>query len=275
MTEVIIAVSAVAVIGIVCAVILIVASKYMHVEVDEKEIKIREVLPGANCGACGYTGCDGYAKALARGETDKTNLCVPGADKVSKDIAEITGLQAGDVVERVAIVRCMGDCTKASKKSQYEGIQSCAAAKMLYGGEGACTYGCLGKGDCLSVCPSNAICIENGIAHVNTRLCAGCGMCVKECPQGIISLMADVDKVLVTCSNKDKGAVARQKCTNACIACKKCEKNCPTGAIKVENNVAVVDYSKCIKCDLCAKNCPVGCILVSDFSGIHRYTEQE
>jgi len=98
MTEVIIAVSAVAVIGIVCAVILIVASKYMHVEVDEKEVKIREVLPGANCGACGYTGCDGYAKALASGETDKTNLCVPGADKVSMDIAAITGLEAGDVI---------------------------------------------------------------------------------------------------------------------------------------------------------------------------------
>ena len=275
MTDVIIAVSAVAVIGIVCAVVLVVASKYMHVEVDEKEVKIREVLPGANCGACGYTGCDGYAKALASGQTDKTNLCIPGADKVSKEIAELTGLEAGDVIEQVAVVRCMGDCNKAKKKSKYEGVQSCAAAKMLYGGDGACTYGCLGMGDCQNACTSDAICIENGIAHINTKLCGGCGKCAKACPQGIISLMADVDKVLVTCSNKDKGAVARQQCSNACIACKKCEKNCPTGAIKVENNVAVIDYSKCQKCDLRAKNCPVGCIMISDFSGIHRYNKED
>ncbi len=267
----VIAVAVVGLIGIVCAVVLVVASKYMHVQIDEKEVKIREVLPGANCGACGYAGCDGYAQALAKGETDKTNLCVPGADNVSKQIAEITGLEAGDVVEQVATVRCMGDCGKAKKKSQYKGMESCVAAKMLYGGDGACTYGCLGLGDCAEACPNNAICIENGVAHVNTKLCTGCGLCVKTCPQGIVALMADVDKVVVTCSNKEKGAVVRSKCSHGCIGCKKCEKNCPTGAITVENNVAVIDYSKCIKCDLCAKNCPVGCIMVSDFSGIHRY----
>lgn len=274
MHDVIMAILTVALIGVICAIILVLAAKYMHVEVNEREVKVREILPGANCGACGYAGCDGYAKAIAEGKETRTNLCVPGADKVSAEIAKITGLEAGDVVEQVATVRCMGDCGKAKKKSEYRGIETCSAAKMLYGGSGACTYGCLGYGDCEKACPSGTICIDNGVAHVNTKLCTGCGICTKTCPQGIISLMADVDKVLVTCSNKEKGAVVRNKCSHGCIGCKKCEKNCPTGAVKVENNIASIDYSKCIKCDLCAKNCPVGCIMVSDFSGIHRYTEE-
>lgn len=275
MTEVLTAVAVVAAIGAVCAAVLLVASKLMFVPVNEKEKQIRDVLPGANCGACGYTGCDGYAKALAEGQTDKTNLCVPGADKVSNDIAQITGLEAADVVEMVATVRCMGDCGKVGKKSQYRGADSCAAAKMLFGGSSQCTYGCLGYGDCQKVCPNGAICIENGVAHVNTRICTGCGLCAKACPQGIIALMEDVDKVLVTCSSKDKGAAVRKICSHGCIACKKCEKNCPTQAVKVENNIAVIDYDKCINCGECAKNCPVGCIMVSDFSGIHRFEAKE
>ena len=136
-------------------------------------------------------------------------------------------------------------------------------------GNGKCNFGCIGLGDCVKVCPQNAICLQNGIAHINTRICTGCGMCTRTCPQHLITLMADEYNVLVTCHNKEKGAVVRVKCTNGCIGCKKCEKNCPTGAIKVEDNLATIDYSLCIKCGLCAENCPVGCILVSDFNGIH------
>lgn len=271
MIDVLIVIGIVAAIGVLCALLLVIASKYMHVETNEKEKAIRDVLPGANCGACGFTGCDGYAKALANGEVSKTNLCVPGADAVSAKIAELTGLQAEDVIEQVATVKCLGDCNMTKDKCEYSGIESCVAARMLYGGKGMCTFGCLGYGDCAKVCPNNAICIENGIAHVNTKLCSGCGLCKRTCPQHVITLMADVDKVIVTCSNKEKGAVTRQKCSHGCIGCKKCEKNCPTEAIVVENNLASIDYEKCINCGLCAKNCPVSCIMVSDFSGIHRY----
>lgn len=271
MDGILLVVGIVAVIGVICAIILTVASKYMHVESDAKEKEIRDVLPGANCGACGYTGCDGYAKALASGDTTRTNLCVPGADAVSKKIAALTGLEAEDVVEQIATVKCMGDCNVTKSKAEYAGIQTCIAAKMLYGGKGLCTYGCLGYGDCANACPNGAICIENGIAHINTKLCTGCGLCTRTCPQRIITLMDDVDKVLVTCSNREKGATTRQKCSHGCIGCKKCEKNCPQGAITVVNNLAVIDYGKCINCGECAKNCPVHCIMVSDFSGIHRY----
>ena len=152
----------------------------------------------------------------------------------------------------------------------YQGIESCKAAKLLFGGTGKCSFGCMGLGDCAKVCPQNAICLENGIAHVNTRLCVGCGMCAAVCPNKLISIMPDVEKVLVTCSNTEKGALTRKECSHGCIACKKCEKECPVGAVTVENNLAQIDYDKCTNCGHCAEVCPTKCIMKGDFSGIHR-----
>ena len=273
MEQILTAVIPVLIIGIICAAVLVIASKLMAVKEDERFPAIRECLPGANCGACGFAGCDGYAKALCEKPGTKTNLCVPGADGVAKQLGEILGVECEDVVEQVAVVHCAGDCNKTQDKADYIGIETCAGAKLMFGGKGSCTYGCLGFGDCASVCPQDAICIENGIAHVDTRKCIGCGLCTKKCPNHIISLVPDVERVVVTCSNKDKGAVTRKVCSNGCIGCKKCEKVCPLGAIKVENNVAVIDYEKCTDCPdfgVCAKNCTTGCIILSDLSGVHR-----
>lgn len=270
MNIILMAILAVTGIGIICAVILAVASKVMAVEEDERFPIVRECLPGANCGACGYAGCDGYAKALIEEEGVKTNLCVPGADTVSKKLSEVLGVEFEDVIEQVAVVKCKGDCDVTGDKMDYQGIESCAAAKLFFGGNGKCTFGCMGLGDCAKVCPNGAICVEKGIAHIDTRKCTGCGMCTKVCPNHLISVMADVERVLVTCSNTEKGASTRKKCTHGCIGCKKCERECPTGAIKVVNNLAVIDYEKCIKCEHCAEVCTTGCIMISDFSGIHR-----
>lgn len=269
MNPILIAALVVCAIGAVCAVVLVVASRLFAVEEDETAVKIRECLPGANCGACGYAGCDGYAKALSEDAGVKTNLCIPGADAVSRQISEILGVDFADVVEQVAVVHCLGDCEHTSPKMEYEGIQSCKAAKTLYGGKGKCTFGCLGYGDCLSVCPNDAICIEKGIAHINTRLCVGCGLCVKACPQGIIGIVDDVERVVIKCSNKEKGALVRQECSNGCIGCKKCEKTCAQGAIKVTDNLAAIDYGKCTACGDCASACPVGCLLLIDLVGMH------
>ena len=277
MTEILTAVIPVVIIGIICAAVLVIASKLMAVKEDERFPKIRECLPGANCGACGYAGCDGYAKALCENSDTPTNLCVPGADAVSKQLSEILGVEFEDVIEQVAVVHCAGDCTHTQDKVEYKGIESCAAAKLLYGGKGSCTYGCLGLGDCMNACPKNAIYIKDGIAHVDQHECIGCGICTKTCPNHIISLVADVEKVVVTCSNQDKGAVTRKVCSNGCIGCKKCERVCPSKAIKVVDNVAVIDYSKCPDCEdfgICAKNCTTGCIMISDLSGIHRYEKE-
>lgn len=275
MNPILIAVLVVAGIGAACGVVLVVASKFFAVEEDETFTNIRECLPGANCGACGYAGCDGYAKALAEEQGIKANLCIPGGDTTSKKIAEILGVAFEDVVEQVAVIHCYGDCEHTSNKMDYVGIKSCAAASMMYGGRGKCVFGCLGFGDCVVACPQNAICIENGIAHIDTRKCIGCGLCAKACPRGLIEIMDDVERVLVTCNNTEKGAIVRNKCSNGCIGCKKCEKNCEAGAIKVENNLARIDYEKCTDCGECAKNCPVGCILVSDLGGLHRYAEKK
>lgn len=277
MEPILTAVIPVVIIGIICAAVLVIASKIMAVKEDERFPVIRECLPGANCGACGFAGCDGYAKALCENSDTPTNLCVPGADGVSRKLSEILGVEFADVIEQVAVVHCAGDCNKTHDKVDYHGIESCAAAKLLYGGKGSCIYGCLGLGDCASACPQDAICIENGIAHVDTRKCIGCGICTKTCPNHLISLVADVERVVVTCSNKDKGALTRKVCSNGCIGCKKCEKVCPLGAIKVTDNVAVIDYEKCTDCPdfgICAKNCTTGCIMISDLSGMHHYKEK-
>lgn len=276
--DILTAVIPVVIIGIICGTVLVIASKLMAVKEDERFPKIRECLPGANCGACGFAGCDGYAKALCEQEGLATNLCVPGADAVSKQLSEIMGVEFEDVIEQVAVVHCAGDCDRTQDKYEYSGLQSCAAAKLLYGGKGSCTYGCLGLGDCVSVCPKNAISVKNGVAVVDSKECIGCGLCTKTCPQKIISLVADIEKVVVTCSNKDKGAVTRKACSNGCIGCKKCERVCPLGAIKVVDNCAVIDYDKCTDCPdfgVCAKNCTTGCIMLSDLSGLHRMKEEK
>ena len=252
-------------IGLLCSVILIVANIFFAVKEDETAVAIRDCLPGANCGACGYSGCDGYAKALSDKVADKTNLCVPGGDGTAKQIAAILGVEAEDVVEKVAYVSCNGTCDAVKKMYEYSGIKTCRAAGMAYSGDKFCSYACLGYGDCAAICPENAIAIENGVAHIDPQKCIGCGMCARECPQSIIRLINDTSKVVVKCSNHDKGADTRKICSNGCIGCMKCQKTCQHGAIKVENNLATIDYSLCTGCGECAKACPVHCIDFGNF----------
>ena len=256
MTEILTAVIPVVIIGVICAAVLVVASKIMAVKEDERFPAVRECLPGANCGACGYAGCDGYAKALCEDSSVPTNLCIPGADSVAKQLSETLGVEFQDVVEQVAVVHCSGDCEHTTDKVDYQGIQSCSAAKLLYGGKGSCKYGCLGLGDCQKVCPNDAICIENGIARIKTPECVGCGLCVKTCPNKLISLVADVERVVVACANKDKGAAVMKMCSVGCIGCMKCQRECPSGAITVKEFLAQIDPAKCTQCGHCAEVCP-------------------
>lgn len=250
----------VAAIGLIAALILVFASIVMGIKVNEKEAAVRDCLPGANCGACGFSGCDGYAKAVAEDSSIAPNLCRPGGPDVAAQIAGILGVEAGELTPMVAFVHCNGDCNHNKTKADYQGITTCAASKMIYGGTGACTAGCLGCGDCAKVCPEDAICIENGIAHIDPRKCVACGLCAAECPNNLISLIPKTEQAVMTCSNHEKGAVAMKKCTNSCIGCMKCQKNCAAEAIKVVNNLAVIDYDKCTGCGDCVANCPKGCL---------------
>ena len=269
------AVVAVTGIGLLCAVGLVIASVFMSVEENPLEKEVRECLPGVNCGACGYSGCDGYAKALAENKDVKTNLCTAGGDTVSKKISEVLGTDFMETVDMVATVRCCGDCHNTEKKIDYSGVDTCVAAKMLHGGDGMCTFGCLGRGDCARACPHDAICMDEGITRVDFRKCIGCGICSKACPNELIHMMPDVKRQVISCHNQQKGAVARKLCKNACIACGKCAKECPEGAIVISRNIAKIDYEKCISCGKCAAVCPVGCIKEADRSGKHHFPEKE
>lgn len=270
MTEILTAVIPVVIIGIICAAVLVVASKIMAVKEDERFPAVRECLPGANCGACGYAGCDGYAKALVEDESTPTNLCTPGGATVAKQLSEALGVEFTEVARQVAVIHCYGDCEHTKDQVDYRGMESCSAANLLFGGKGECIYGCLGMGDCRKVCPQDAICIENGIAHIRQSLCIGCGLCAKTCPNGLISMMTDKVQAVVSCSNIDKGALTRKVCSNGCIGCRKCVKVCPGGAIDVVNNVAVIDGDKCTGCGECAANCTTNCIMMYDENGLHR-----
>ncbi len=262
--NIIAAVGVTAGVGFICGVLLSAASRFMAVREDGRVASLRECLPGANCGACGYTGCDGYAKALAA-EGAKTNLCVPGATFVAEKVAAILGVEAEAACELTAFVHCGGNTDAAADKAVYDGLKSCRAAALLYGGQKACAYACLGFGDCAAVCPTRAIAVENGVAHVAPALCIGCGLCEKTCPKHIISRVPRESRVSVACSNRENGAATRKACAKGCIACRKCEKTCPTGAITVENNLSHIEYEKCVRCGKCAVVCPVHCI--ADFGG--------
>ena len=254
----------VAAIGIIAGVLLVVASHFFGVEEDEKVTKVRECLPGANCGACGYAGCDSYAEAVAKGEAE-ANLCVPGGASVVNELSQILGVEVSTTEEKVAFVFCNGDCNAVNSDVIYDGIDSCKASKLIYGGPSACKYGCIGCGDCAAACPVDAICIHDNLAHINPDICIACGKCVKTCPNGVIDIIPKKSKVVVMCNNTEKGAVARKQCKNVCFGCKKCERGCPSQAIKVENNLARIDYDKCSGCRECFNTCVTNCIKAVDF----------
>ncbi len=261
MNPIVTAVLILAVTGAIAGLALAVASKVFAVPVDEKAEKIRECLPGANCGACGFSGCDGYAAALSKGETTNTALCNPGGNDASKAIAEITGLSAGSVKPMAAVVLCQGHKDNASEKLVYQGVQSCKMATQLFGGPKDCIYGCVGMGDCVAACPYDAIKLCNGVARINPIQCRACKMCVNTCPKGIIKLMPLHEaNAAVLCNNHDKGVLTMKECKAGCIGCKKCEKVCEAGAVTVTDNCAVVDFEKCTGCGKCHEACPKGAI---------------
>ena len=259
MNSTMLAIILVAGIGLLIGLILSIASIVMAVPKDEKAEKILEALPGANCGACGYSGCSGYADALAKGEAE-LGLCAPGGIDCAKKISAILGVDAGDMEKKVAVVHCMGSLDNTSYKAEYNGIKSCAAAMNIGGGLTACSFGCMGLGDCEAACPYDAIHVCNGVAVVDDNKCKACAMCVKACPRGIISIVPLKNSAVMRCSNKDKGALTRKLCTTGCIGCKKCEKSCPVGAVKVTDFCAKVDPALCTGCGACVDNCPQKCI---------------
>ena len=250
----------VAVIGLICAGLLVFASKVFHVEVDERAEKIAEILPGANCGGCGFAGCNDYAAKLVEDEELACNMCSPGGAAVAEQIAEILGRSAGSSEPEVAQVMCNGTCDASRTLLEWQGMQSCKGAKGWFTSPNACMFGCIGLGDCHDACKYDAIDVVNGVAIVNRENCVACGACEAACPQKIIKMVPMKNQVHVWCSSTDKGAVAKKNCDNACIGCTKCTTVCNFDAIAIEDNLARIDDAKCKSCGLCAVVCPTGAI---------------
>ena len=258
--NIIIAVAVVGGIGLIFGLLLAFAAHIFAVKTDERAGKIQAVLPGANCGSCGYAGCSAYAEAVAKGEAP-VNGCTVGKAPVAAQIADIMGVEAGEVKEVVARVMCTGDRASVVYKFEYSGIKDCKAAMKFGGGAKGCQTGCVGLGRCAAACPFDAIHVIDGVAVVDDTKCQACGKCVRECPKNLIKLIPKSQRHWVVCSNPEMGKFVNQYCKNGCIGCHLCEKECRFDAIHVVDNHAVINYDKCKNCGLCAKKCPRGVIV--------------
>lgn len=247
--------------GLVIGLLLGLAGEKFKVEVDEKELQIRDLLPGNNCGGCGFAGCDALAKAIAAGEAP-TNACpVAGAEKANL-ISTVMGTESEEKEKQVAFVKCSGTCDKTDVKYNYYGITDCKKAALIPGkGNKMCSYGCMGYGSCIKACVFDAIHIINGIAVVDKEKCVACGKCVKECPNNLIEFVPYKAEYKVSCNSHDKGKEVKLACKAGCIGCMLCVRNCEDNAISVVDNIACIDYNKCTNCGKCAEKCPVKVIM--------------
>lgn len=247
--------------GAIVGIFLGIAGKKFEVEVDEREQQVRELLPGNNCGACGYAGCDNCAQAIAQGET-ASNVCPVANSKIHAQIAEVMGTDVVEGERKTAFVKCAGTCDKTKVKYNYYGTADCKKAAMAPGkGPKQCSYGCTGFGSCVKVCQFDAIHVMDGVAIVDKEKCTSCGLCIKECPNHLIELVPYTSGHFVQCNSNDKGKDVKSGCSIGCIGCMMCTKVCESDAIHVKNNLASIDYSKCTNCGNCAKKCPTKVIL--------------
>ncbi len=241
---------------LVLGLILGIVSKVFQIPVNQLQVDLQAVLPGANCGACGFSGCEGYSVYLANGGTE-TGKCPVGGSDVSSELAALLGVPAKPVVPLVAHVMCKGDCHHTAKRFHYRGTMRCNAAQGIFSGPGSCTFGCMGFGDCVEKCPYEAIDIIDGIAVINKVKCKACGICVTVCPKKIIFIVPRYNNdYKVECRNKWPGGETKKHCSVGCIGCQRCFKICPSEAITMDGPLAVIDPYKCTHCNKCYEVCP-------------------
>lgn len=266
MTQIIIwTIAIISVLGLVLAVVLFLVAEKFKVQEDPRIDEVEKVMPGANCGGCGFAGCRAFAEAAVKAPNLDNNYCPVGGNDVMQKIAAILGYEVEAKAPAVAVVRCNGTCANRPRINDYDGFASCRVKAALYGGDTGCSFGCLGCGECVAACQFGAISMDpaTGLPVVDEEKCTACGACAKACPKQIIEIRNKGPRgmrMFVSCVNKDKGPAAKKACSAACIGCALCQKNCPHGAITVENNIAYIDFTKCKLCRTCEAVCPTGAV---------------
>lgn len=260
MSVIINSVTALSLMGFAFASGLAIASKKFAVEVDPKVEQILDVLPGANCGGCGFPGCGGLASAIAGGNAP-VNACPVGGNAVAEKVATIMGVVASEGVRMVANVHCNGTNINAVQKSEYFGILDCKAATIAQSGPKGCTYGCMGFGTCVRACKFDAIFIgTDGVAHVDRDKCVACGKCLEVCPKSIIKWIPANQDVYIFCNSLEKGKDVKDVCSIGCIGCQLCVRNCPQKTISFDKNLPTIHYENCTQCNICVEKCPTKAI---------------
>lgn len=253
--------------GFVLAVGLAYASKKFVVEIDSRAEAILEILPGGNCGACGYAGCRGYAEVIVA-EGAKINKCTVGGVNVTREIAEIMGVEMTEAVPMVAVVQCLGGYEQTGTRFAYHGVEDCRAVHNLGAGFKSCVYGCLGLGTCAAACPFDAITMsENGLPVVDKEKCTGCGLCVGICPRGIIVLIPRTQEIYLGCVNKDRGKRVKEVCEVGCIACRLCVRKNPEESeedegIYMGENLPIINYKILTSWQEANEVCPQKCFVI-------------
>ncbi len=259
LTSIAIAIAGLGGLSLLFGIILAIANTRLAVQVSEEERKIRELLPGANCGACGFPGCEAYAKALAEKTGEYApNLCTVGGSETAKEIGKILGIEVEETEPKMCVLRCKGGKDEAVERFEYVGPGDCRSNYILLGGNKACAYGCLGGGHCVSVCPFKAIKMgSDHLPKIDPGKCTACGICVKECPRQVLELIPKSQLVYLACKSLDKGKAVKNVCKVGCIGCTMCVKVCPyEGAIAMDRNLPVMNYEKCTSCGICHNKCP-------------------
>ena len=251
------AILAIGSLGLVFGLVLAYAAKRFHVDIDERTKSILDILPGVNCGACGFAGCSAFADAVVQDKAP-VNGCVPGGSAVAETISVIVEKEVlATQARKYAVCLCQGGASVAGSKSIYDGLPDCRALNVLNGGNKKCPVGCLGEGTCAFVCPYDAITMSSdNLPLVDRDKCTGCGICVEACPRHLMKLSLEDEHYIVLCVNKQKGIEAKKGCSMTCLKCKRCERACENDAVHVVTGVALIDSCKCINCGKCEEQCP-------------------